>query len=92
MKLLRTRMKLWRRRIKVTRRRMNVLRRRMKVSRTRIQILTFLCGKLRKDNQFLRFPYKNIIFFLIFLIRYIPSYIVALLNGTENRACFFLLS
>ena len=61
MKLSRRRMKLSRRRMKVLRRRMKVSRRRMKVSRTRIQILvlqslkriTFLCGKLRKDNKFL---------------------------------------
>ena len=66
-------LKVWRTRIKLSRRRMKLSRRRMNVSRTRIHILvlanlkriTFLCGKLRKDDKFLRFPHKNIILYIL---------------------------
>ena len=66
-------LKVSRTRMKLSRRRMKVSRRRMKVSRTRIQILvletlkriTFLCGKLRKDDKFLRFPHKYIILYIL---------------------------
>ena len=66
-------LKVWRTRIKLSRRRMKLWRRRMNVSRTRIHILvpaalkriTFLCGKLRKDDKFLRFPHKNIILYIL---------------------------
>ena len=59
--------------LKVSRTRMKLSRRRMNVSRTRIHILvlailkriTFLCGKLRKDDKFLRFPHKNIILYIL---------------------------
>ena len=59
--------------MKLSKRRMKLSRRRMNVSRTRIHILvlatlkriTFLYGKLRKDDKFLRFPHKNIILYIL---------------------------
>ena len=59
--------------LKVSRTRIKLSRRRMNVSRTRIHILvlatlkriTFFCGKIRKDDKFLRFPHKNIILYIL---------------------------